>query len=214
MDVLTAFERFALTGYGSGDGSGDGYGSGYGYGYGDGYGYGSGYGSGDGDGYGYGDGSGDGSGLKEISGERIFHIDGVPTILRQVHGDYARGAILGADLTEGPCYVVKGEGYFAHGPTLRAARAALTEKIMMNSPVEDRIKAFMECHELDGRYSTRDFFEWHHRLTGSCDAGRRAFLRDKGFDLGGSATVREFIAATEEAYGGDVIRELKEAYGL
>lgn len=56
-----------------------------------------------------------------------------------------------------------------------------------------------------------DLYEWHHRLTGSCELGRRQFAKDKGIDIEhGSMTVTEFIELTENAYGGEVIRHLKE----
>ena len=208
-------------GYGDGYGSGDGDGSGFGYGDGDGsgFGYGSGYGSGDGsgcgsgygDGYGDGSGSGDGSGIRSFNSEPVYTIDGVPTILRHVRGNVAHGVILNRDLTTTTCYVAKQDNIFAHGATLAKAMDALRDKLFEDMPVEERIAAFLKETE-DGRaYPAQYFYDWHHRLTGSCDMGRRQFARDHGIDVDSDTmTLREFLALTKDAYGGSVIRKAME----
>ena len=213
-------------GDGYGDGSGDGYGDGYGYGdgsgsgsgdgYGDGYGYGSDSGSGDGYGDGYGYGSGDG--IKSINGFPVCLIDDVYTVVYQLHGDIAKGAILNKDLSLEPCYVVKRDGVFAHGVTLHEAQEALILKLFDTLPEAERIEAF--CEEFknpDAVYPVRTFFEWHHRLTGSCEAGRRAFAKDHALDIeNGTMSVWEFLNLTKDAYGGSTIRKVlkraEEAY--
>ena len=171
---------------------------------GSGYGCGSGYG--DGSGYGYG-------GLVEINGDKVYLVDGVPTIFRCVKGNVAKGFILQSDLTLTPCYVVKGNNLFAHGDNLREAMAALTDKMFDGMPEEDRIVEFIKAHpDKDKPYPNRDLFDWHHRLTGSCMAGRNAFVKDRGLTLDGETTVAEFIRLTENAYNGSVIRNLAKAY--
>lgn len=222
------------TGYGTGDGSGDGYGrgSGSGYGNGPGSGYGNGdgsgfgrgsgrgYGFGDGRGYGFGwgfgDGDGSGSGIKLFNGEAVYGIDGVQTILRRIRGEsVARGCMLNGDLTLTPCYVVKQNGKFAHGETLREAREALLEKLFDDMPEEERLQAFVQAHSADRRYPNADFFAWHHRLTGSCEMGRRQFAKDHSIDVeGGSMTPEDFIRLTENAYGCRTIRKLRPLYGM
>ena len=222
-------KAFLAVGSGSGDGSGDG--SGYGDGYGDGYGSGSGSGSGSGDGYGYGYGSGDGSGdgygdgygsgygsgsgdgLVELNGQKVYRIDDTPTIITSVRGNVAKGFIMQSDLTLTPCYVVKGNNLFAHGEDLHKAMAALTDKMFDDMPEEDRIAEFIKAHPCkDKSYPNQDLFDWHHRLTGSCMAGRNAFVKDRGLSLDGETTVLEFIHLTENSYGGSTIRKLREQY--
>lgn len=192
----------------------NGYGSGYGYGYGDGYG--SGYGDGYGDGYGYGYGSGYGSSygkkIASISGQKIYYIDGVPTAIYRVKGNVAKGAILQSDLTFTPCYVVKQDDYFAHGDTLREAMEALRDKLFEDMPEGERIAAFVAEHKPGKAYPNRDLFDWHHRLTGSCEVGRKAFVADHGLDMNGSTTPEEFIRLTRNAYGSKVIRKLEAYY--
>ncbi len=201
------------TGSGSGCGRGSGFGSGDGYGCGSGDGYG--YGCGDGSGFGYGSGDGSGSGdltaIYSINGERGWNVDGVPTVLRRIQGNVAKGAILRDDLSLSPCYAVKQEGKFAHGETLRAAMEALRDKLFEDMPEEERIAEFLKTHKAGVKYPNADLYNWHHRLTGSCDMGRREFAKSHGVDVeNGSMTVEEFIALTRNAYGGDVIRRVEE----
>ena len=201
------------SGYGSGYGDGTGYGSGYGDGTGYGYGYGYGYGTGSGYGYGYGDGSGSGYGIGELNGKHIHHIDCVQTIITSVHGNVAKGFILQSDLTLTPCYVVKGHNLFAHGEDLHQAMDALREKMFEDMPEEERIAEFIKAHpEKDKAYPNKDLFDWHNKLTGSCMAGRNAFVKDKGLSLDGETTVTEFIRLTKNAYGGSTIEKLNNAY--
>ena len=176
---------------------------GSGYGFGDGSGYGS--------GFGFGDGSGYGDGIKSFNSERVHTIDGVPTILRHVRGNVAHGVILNRDLTTTNCYVAKQDNIFAHGETLAKAMDALRDKLFEDMPVEDRIEAFLKKTE-DGRaYPAQYFYDWHHRLTGSCDMGRRQFARDHGIDVDSDTmTLREFLDLTKDAYGGSVIRKAME----
>ena len=191
----------------------NGYGWGSGCGGTGGCGNGLGHGSGCGFGYGFGDDYGSGDGLVELNGQKVYRIDDTPTILTSVHGNVAKGFIVQSDLTLTPCYVVKGNNQFAHGDTLREAMAALTDKMFDDMPEEERIAAFIEAHpDKNKAYPNRDLFDWHHRLTGSCMAGRNAFVKDRGLTLDGETTVAEFIRLTENAYGGSVIRNLKKAY--
>ena len=194
--------------YGNGSGSDSGYGSGSGNGYGSGYG--NGYGSGSDSGYGSCYGSGYGDGLNSINGKKIYMVDGIATTISHIHGNTAKGTIVNSDLTETPCYIVKEGKYFAHGKTLAEANAALQEKLFNDMPIEERITAFWECHKKGIKYPTKDFFEWHHKLTGSCLIGRQQFAKDHGVDLEGEMTVEEFIALTKNAFGGDIIRKLEE----
>ena len=202
-------------GSGSGDGSGFGSGDGYGDGSGSGYGDGSGFGSGDGYGDGDGDGYGDGDGVKEINGDTVYIVDNVTTIIKSVRANIAQGFILQRDLTLKPCYIVKEQGVFAHGDTLHDAFTALQEKLYDDSTEEERIEAFRnKFPEYDTPYPNRDLFAYHHVLTGSCRMGRESFCKDKGIDLNGNTTVREFIELTKDSYGSDTIRKLPEAYGI
>ncbi len=196
---------------GSGSGSGHGYGSGYGSGYGHGHGDGSGSGYGSGHGFGH----GFGHGIKTFNGDFVFNVDGVQTLIDHLHGNIAKGRVLKADLTTEPCYIVKQDGLFAHGKTLRDARNAIVEKMFDGMSAEQCIEAFMAEHRLGVEYPNLDLYNWHHRLTGSCELGRRTFADDHGIDVEhGSMTVEAFIALTRNDYGADTIRELENRYNL
>ena len=212
-------ERFLAVGDGYGSGYGDGYGSGDGSGNGDGSGDGSGdgNGSGDGSGYGYGsgdgDGSGNGNGVKEFNGRKVYDIDSVKTLIYAVKGDAAKGAVLRNDMTLWDCWIVKRGNFFAHGDTLHEAVEAVDAKWRDNRPLDERIAEFMKTHPaLDEEYG--DLFEWHHILTGSCEFGRRKWCEEHGYKPTDSITLRTFLTETAGAYGGDVIRQVAQKYGL
>ena len=203
MEALkTAAERFAEAvdsiGYGDSSGCGDGYGRGYGCG----YGY-------DSDcGYGFDD------GVVSFCGQKVYQIDDVPTLIDHVHGNAAKGRILRDDLSTEACYIVRQGSLFAHGVTLRAAMDALRDKLFEDMPEEERIAEFVKAHEWGKQYPSADYYDWHHRLTGSCDMGRSEFAKRHGYRLTDDEllTVEEFIKLTESSYGGSVIRKLREAY--
>lgn len=185
--------------YDSDDGNEDG--SGYGYGVSDITGY-------DDDGYGY----GDGYDIKEINGKKVYSVDGEPTLIYSIHGDYAQGAFLRTDLTLKPCYIAKVGDYFAHGETLKEARKAALEKSFLDMPEEQRIDAFLEEHpDKSQKYSYDDLFHWHNILTGSCEMGRREFCKERGITEQDSFTIKEFCEITKDAYGGNIIKQLENS---
>ncbi len=174
----------------------------------------------DASGYGYGDGSGSGygsgdwyEGIGAINGHPVWLIDDVPTVITALCLNIAKGYIANRDLTLTPCFIAKGQGHFAHGETTKKAVEALQDKIFEDMEPEEAIEAFMAEFEPEKKYPARDFYTWHHRLTGSCEMGRKQFFRDGGYDLEHDTfTVNEFISITEHAYGGEIIRQLKEAW--
>ncbi len=206
-------------GYGYGDGCGYGAGAGYGYGAGSCAVHGAGDGGCYGDGYGCGvggcGGSYSGKGVNELNGENVHLVDGIQTIIKSVHGNIAQGFILKSDLTLQPCYIVKENNKFAHGDTLHDAFTSLQEKLYDESTEEERIEAFVKKFpNYDTPYPNRDLFAYHHVLTGSCRMGRESFCKDKGINLDGSTTVRDFVFLTKDSYGSEIIRRLPQAYGV
>ena len=228
-------KKFLVIDVGYGDSYGDSYGDGNGYGnrYGDGYDYGdgsgdgsgydydNGYGDGSGDGHGYGNGDGSGKGhgydygVKEIHGYKVYMVDNMQTIITLVHGNVAQGFILQSDLQLEPCFIVKENNKFAHGNTLRDAFTSLQEKLYDDSTEEERIEAFKQKFpSYDTKYDNQDLFTYHHVLTGSCRMGRESFVLDRGLSLDDKITVREFVQLTKNAYGGNIIKQLPQAYGI
>jgi len=204
-------------GSGFGDGFGDSFGSGFGSGFGDGFGSGSGFG--DGDGYGDGSGSdsgsgsgfGDGDGVKEFNKQAIYVIDNTQTIINHTHGNLAKGKILNSDLTLTPCYIIKQNNTFAHGETVRKAQQALMAKLY-ETDSEQAIEDFVKKFKVGIKYPVSDYYEWHHFLTGSCEQGRQVFMENHDIKITDTFTVEEFISLTENDYGAEVIKKLKEKY--
>ena len=196
------------SGSGLGSGSGSGLGSGSGYGYGSGNDFGYSYGSGDGSGYGY----GDGYGLKSVNGQYIWNVDGIETIIVAISRNVAKGFILNKDLTLKPCYVVKSHNKFAHGETIKKAMKDLEEKIFEDMDTEEIIQEFIKKFSKDKKYKGTTFYKWHHNLTGSCEMGRNSFVQNHNLNLNKLYSVKEFIELTENDYGGEIIKQLKEYY--
>lgn len=190
----------------------------YGYGYGDGSGYGSGYGYGDGSGDGSGDGYGYGYGygIKSYNGHEVYIIDDMQTIIYSVHGNIARGATINSDLTLADCYIAKCEDYFAHGETAKQAMADARSKAYQNKPIEERIGYVIENYpDVDAPIEHSALFSLHNFLTGSCLFGRQEFANAHCLDPEhGAMTMREFIHLTKDAFGGDNIRQLADAYKI
>lgn len=204
VEHFLSIKKFYRYGYGPG--------SGYGLCFGEGYGDGSRCGSGFSNGEGYG--SGEGSNLsfmniKTFNGCDIDYIDGVPTIITHIHNDVASGFIIGFDMTLIPCYVAKAGNYFAHGKTLKDAVEDAEAKEVGETPIEERIEKFIEVFgSLDSEHTGKEFYDWHHILTGSCRMGRDKFCNENGIDLTKKYSVRYFLDITKNSYGGEVIKQI------
>lgn len=169
-------------------------------------------GAGYGSGYGSGSGSGDG-GVASVNGRTVYLVDDVPTIFTAVTGDVAKGFILNSDLTETPCYIAKGRGYFAHGETLREAVDELHAKIFDDLEPDEKISALLGEIKLGQKYKVSIWYDWHHRLTGSCEAGRKAWMRNHDVTMDDEYTLEEFCDLTKNDYGGAIIKQLAERIG-
>lgn len=205
---MEKIKEFLETHPGKNYGSGSGDGSGYGYGDGSGY------------GYGYDDGSGYSYelyfGISKYNNMKVYIIDDIPTIITSVHNNTAKGYIVNNDLTLTKCYIAKGNNKFAHGDTLKKAVEDLQNKIFAEMDVEETIDMFMkEFSDTEKKYPAKDFYIWHNRLTGSCEAGRNHFVKENDIDLDKDMfTVREFIEMTENSFGGEIIKKLKQKLEL
>ena len=144
----------------------------------------------------------------------IFEIDDIQTAITHIKDNIAKGFILNGDFTINPCYIVKGNGFFAHGKTIREAQRALVGKYMEDMGEDEVIEKFMAEFEHDKKYKGTVFFDWHHYLTGSCLMGRESFVKNHGLDLDAEYTVDEFITLCEDAYGGEIIKKLKNVWEM
>ena len=133
-------------------------------------------------------------------------------MIDHVRGNIAHGRILNDDLTETECWIAKVGNFFAHGESARKVIDEATAKYNCNRPVEERISEFVKTFKAGQQYPASDFFLWHNILTGSCEMGRKNFCKKHGIELETSYTPEFFIELTQEAYGENVIKQLKEYY--
>ncbi|MDR1562298.1 MAG: hypothetical protein LBS54_04320 [Dysgonamonadaceae bacterium] len=206
-------------GYGYDNGNGSGYGSGDGSGYGDGYGYGSGYGDGDG----YGNGSGNSefkargyktdykSVLTKLNGWDVWYVDNIPCVFFSVKGDLAKVGIVQDDFTFKEAFIAKYNGYFAHGETARKALQDAENKYFSSASFEETAALFKAEVSPTKKYPVRYFFNWHGRLTGSCELGRMEFAKSHNLDLDrDEISLSEFFNLVRNAYGAEKIRSIEE----
>ena len=126
-----------------------------------------------------------------------------------MRGNIACGYIVKKDLTLEPCYIAKAGNYFAHGKTLKDALKDAEAKEMKEMPIEERIEKFIEVFgSLDSEHTGKEFYDWHHILTGSCRMGRDKFCEENGIDLTKKYSVRYFLNITKNSYGGDIIKQI------
>ena len=160
-------------------------------------------------GYGY----GASDGIKTINNKKVYNIDNVPTIISSIHNNIAKGKILNIDLTFQNCYITKGQDMFAHGETIKKAINDLRNKIIATLDVEEKIEEFKKIFEKDKKYKCIEFYKWHHLLTGSCDIGRKSFIKNHEINIyKDKFTVKEFIELTKNDYGGEIIKKLEKFY--
>jgi hypothetical protein len=167
---------------------------------------GDGYGDGDGDG----DGKGKGYGIKSFNGQEVHIIDGVQTIIKKVRRNIATGFIVQNDLTLKKCFVARIGDYFAHGSTIAEAIRDAESKQFEDFEPEERIAEFRAKFNMNDSYTGHEFFEWHQRLTGSCEMGRAQFVKDQSINLDQLFTVREFVELVRGSYGSDITNQLLE----
>ena len=218
------------SGYRFSDCSDSGYGDGSGRGYAskDGGGFGNGCGSGYSNFFGYGfgcvcghgceknDGYDEGSYCNNIltfNGNIVDNVDMLPTIIIQVKNNFAKGYIVKDDLTLESCYIAKIGNFFAHGKTLKDAVTDAVKKQEENMSIEERIKNFVETFgSLNSEHTGKEYYDWHHILTNSCQMGRDEFCKAHDIDLSKKYTVKYFLDITKNSYGSNIINLVREAY--
>ena len=177
---------------------------------GDGYGYGSGSGDGSGDGSGYGDGYGYGD-IKSFNNVKVCYIDGIPCIFKSIKLNIAKVNIINKDLTLTTTFVAKGHNLFAHGKSIKQAVDSLQEKIFDTMSIDDKIESFISQFDMSLKYPASKFYDWHNKLTGSCEFGRDNYFKNHEIDMDDKYTVTQFINLTLNEYGGKIISQLKTA---
>ena len=85
------------------------------------------------------------------------------------------------------------------------------DKIFEDMDTDEKIEMFIKEFKIDVKYPAKTFYDWHHKLTGSCVFGRNAFVKNHGIDIENEMyTVKEFIDITKHDFGGEIIQQLEE----
>ena len=94
-------------------------------------------------------------------------------------------------------------------------------KFLLNRKIEEykkserfirNLQKFKETFNNTDKYKAKTLIKWHFLLTGSCPEGREKFIKDNNIDLEKEVTIKEFIEASRDKFGWDVIKELEEIY--
>ena len=141
----------------------------------------------------------------------VVQIDGINTTIQCVRGDIARGFIVNDDLTLTKIFVARIGDTFAHAESAKAAIESCRLKLLLDSDPTERVAMFLKTAKLS--YSGHELLGIHRALTGACIAGQQAFVKNQGIDLDRNYTLPEFCDITIGAFGGSVIRILKEQVG-
>ena len=148
-----------------------------------------------------------------FNGNIVDNVDMLPTIIIQVKNNFAKGYIIKDDLILESCYIAKIGNFFAHGKTLKDAVSDVVKKQGKNMSIEERIKNFVKIFgSLNSKHTGKEYYDWHHFLTGSCQMGRDKFCKAHNIDLSKKYTVKYFLDITKNSYGSNIIKLVREAY--
>ena len=133
-------------------------------------------------------------------GKTYIKVDGIFSVVDSHKGNVWRTHRIGKDET---LYVVTdGEGHYAHGNTLKEAKADLIYKI------NDRDTSLYENLSLDDEVSFEDAIAMYRTITGACAAGTRGFVESRLPEPHKEKyTIREVITLTDGEYGNERLKE-------
>jgi len=77
--------------------------------------------------------------------------------------------------------------------------------------IDDKIESFISQFDMSLKYPASKFYDWHNKLTGSCEFGRDNYFKNHEIDMDDKYTVTQFINLTLNEYGGEIISQLKTA---
>lgn len=147
----------------------------------------------------------------------VYDCDGIPTILVNIHNNYAFGYVVSRNGTFEPCYIAKINGYYAHGKTLKEARKEARNKSIQAVPLKKRFERFISKYPfLDCVIPNKELSKWHNYLTDSCLFGREIFAKDNSINMDDSMSVKDFLELTikDGVFGNETMKELKKMYEI
>ncbi len=139
-------------------------------------------------------------------------VDGMQTFITHIRNNVAKGFFIVHNNII-PCFIVKAQGVYAHGATIKEAFYSLQAKLFNLSTEEQRIEEFKKKFpDYNKEYNNLDLFTAHHELTGSCLMGRKMFMIEHNKTMEGKTSIKKFIELTKDSYGSEIINKLLKAY--
>lgn len=131
--------------------------------------------------------------------KEYIKIDGIFSIIDSHHGNVWQTHRIGKEET---LYIVTdGEGHYAHGASVKEAKADLIYKI------NDRDTSAYKSLTLDDTLSYEEAIVAYRTITGACAAGTRDFVEHRlPKPHKASYTIREILALTNGEYGCEKIK--------
>ena len=130
---------------------------------------------------------------------KYIKCDGVFSRVLSHKGNVWKVQSIGKDDT---MYIVTdGNGKYAHGETIKAAKADLIYKI------SNREKSKYESLTLDSQVTFEEAIEMYRVITGACAAGTKNFVENRLREKKAKYTIAEIIELTKGEYQSDVFAE-------
>ena len=130
---------------------------------------------------------------------KYIKCDGVFSRVLSNKGNVWKVQSIGKDDT---MYIVTdGNGRYAHGETIKAAKADLIYKI------SNRDKSKYENLTLDSTVTFEEAIEMYRVITGACAAGTKNFVENRLREKKAKYTIAEIIELTKGEYQSDVFAE-------
>lgn len=132
----------------------------------------------------------------ERNGVRYIKADGIFSVIDSHHGNVYKVHKLGQE--DKPFYLITdGDNHWAHGATIKEAKADLIYKI------NDRDTSEYEKLSLDDTLSYEEAIAAYRSITGACSAGTIDFIENRlPTPHKEKYTIREIIELTKNEYGG------------
>ena len=133
------------------------------------------------------------------SGRRYIKIDGIFAVLDSCKGNLYLTHKIGK--TETMYIVTDGEGHYAHGNSMKEAKADLIYKI------NDRDTSAYKQLTLDDELTFEEAIAAYRTITGACSAGTRDYIENRlPKPHKEKYTIREIIGLTKGEYRGDMFK--------
>ena len=129
----------------------------------------------------------------EYKGREYIKVDGIFSRVISRKGKVWRIAQIGS--TKEQYLVTDGEGRYAHGDTIKQAKADLIYKI------KDRNTDKYKGMALDTRLTFAEAIKCYRVITGACEAGTRGFVQSLGDKVKDHYTIAEMMEVTKGQYG-------------